>query len=166
MGETWVSGVQAESDRVGVGEYSEWKKTRVSYEECGTEMAAFSFRHHMEISHRIVIAQTRWVDIGIRVPETYVLYFKRVLNFVVCLVDGCLERAHSTGRLREHFMYQHCKLKVLILQEVPAPLPRCDQCGMHMTKARMDKHSRMFICNKSTKMSLRQRDEEMVERCG
>ena len=94
MGETWVSGVQAESDRVGVGECREWKKTRVSYKECGTEMAALSFCHHMVISHRIVIAQTRWVDIGRRVPETYVLYFPP--GFELCGVSGGWVPGEST----------------------------------------------------------------------
>ena len=56
-------------------------------------------------------------------PETYVVYFLRVLKSVVFPVYECPERANNPGRLREHFMYWHWKSKVEILQEVPETLP-------------------------------------------
>ena len=46
------------------------KKTRVIYKECGGEMMASSLLHHMEITHKIVLPQTRGVDVGIGGPET------------------------------------------------------------------------------------------------
>ena len=45
-------------------------------------------------------------------------------------------------------------------------LPRCDQCGMHMSAARLFKHRLTDICNKATERRIRWRDVEIVERCG
>ena len=44
-------------------------------------MAALSLRHHMERAHGVVMPQTRGVDVGGGVPETYVVSFPWVLNF-------------------------------------------------------------------------------------
>ena len=108
-----------------------WKKTRVSYKGCGTEMTVLLLRHHMDRAHRIVMSQTRGVDVGREGPEAYVVPFPRVLKSVVCLVDRCSMRSHNPGRLIEKLMYSIWKAKVEILQEGPAPFPRCVHCGMH-----------------------------------
>ena len=62
-------------------------------------------------------------------------------------------------------MYLHWKSKVEILQEGPEMLPRCDQCGMHMSEARLSNHRRVDKCNKATERQIRRRDVDMVERC-
>ena len=91
------------------------------------EMATSSFCHHMEKSHGIVLPQSRGVDVGGRGMETYMVYFPWILKLLECPVDGCPERPNSPGGLMEHFMYQHWKSKVAILQEGMEPLPRCAQ---------------------------------------
>ena len=53
-----------------------------------------------------------------------------------------------------------------ILQEVPEPLPRCDQCGIHMQAGRLFKHWQSDKCNKLTERRLQRRDADMAERCG
>ena len=58
--------------------------------------------------------------------------FPRILNSVDCPVEGCPAKAKTPGRLRDHFMFCNWKPKVAIFQEEPEPLPRWDQCGMHM----------------------------------
>ena len=63
-------------------------------------------------------------------------------------------------------MFRHWKSKVAILQEGPEPLPRCDQCGMHMQAARLFKHRQSYKCHKLTEIRLRRRDVEMAARCG
>ena len=95
-------------------------------------MTVSSLCHHMERSHRIVLTQIRGVDFGVVGTQTYRVLFPQIFNSVECPVEGCPERANTPVRLREHFVYQHCKSKVDIMQEVPELLPRCDQCGMHM----------------------------------
>ena len=72
----------------------------------------------------------------------------------------------NSGRLRENFVYQHCKLKVAIIQEVPEPTPRCNNYVMHMSAAGPIKNKRTAICNKATEMWLIWRDVEMTDRCG
>ena len=81
-------------------------------------------------------------------------------------MEGCLAKAKTRGRLREHLMFRHWKSKVAIFQEGPEPLPRCDQCGMHMQAARLFKHRRSEKCHKFTEIRIRQRDVEMAARCG
>ena len=54
----------------------------------------------------------------------------------------------TPGRLRENSMFCHLKFKVAILQEVPEPLPWCDQCGMHMQAVRLFKHWQSDNCHK------------------
>ena len=49
----------------------ERKRTRVSCEEGGGAMAAYSLRHNMERSYGIVLPQVRGADIRGRGPETY-----------------------------------------------------------------------------------------------
>ena len=52
------------------------------------------------------------------------------------------------------------------LQEGPEPLPRCEQCGMHIPEAWLIKPRLKERVNKETKMRLRHRDVWMAERCG
>ena len=52
--------------------------------------------------------------------------FIRVLQEVKYPVSGCLEVAHSVGRLCEHFMYRHFLSNVTVVQEGAEPLPRYD----------------------------------------
>ena len=90
------------------------------------------------------------------------MYFMWVLKSVACPVYGFLVRENNPERLRKHFMYQHWKAKVVIIQEGSEALPRCDHYGMNMTEAQLIKHRRMLIFNKLTDMQLRWRGVEMV----
>ena len=74
----------------------------------------------------------------------------RILKLVECLVESCLGRENTPEILRENFMYLHWKLKVDITQDRPEPLPRCDQCGMHMPASMVSKHRQTDKCNKAT----------------
>ena len=50
--------------------------------------------------------------------------FPYVLPSVAFPVEGCLEWAHTPGRLQDHFMHRHQKSQVVILQEGPSPMTR------------------------------------------
>ena len=56
-------------------------------------------------------------DVGGGGSETSKVSLPRILNLVECLVEGCMARGENPGRLSEHFMYQHWKSKVAIVQE-------------------------------------------------
>ena len=83
-------------------------------------------------------------------PEIYKVSLPQILKSVECRLEGCLARAKKTGRLREHFMYRHWKLRVAIMQEGTETFPRCDQCGMLMPAARLFKHGQLEKCHKAT----------------
>ena len=69
------------------------------------------------------------------------MLFLRILKLVGCPVEGFWARENTPGRFREHFIYQHWKPNVDIMQEGPEPIPRSDQCRMHMPAARIFKHT-------------------------
>ena len=89
-----------------------------------------------------------------------------MLKLVACPVYGCPERANNPERLRGNFMYRHWKSNMVILQEVPEPMSRCNQCGIHIPAALLMKHRWTSRCEKAMEILLRQRDIEMAERCG
>ena len=93
----------------------------------------------MERAHGRVFPQVRGVDVGGGGLEVYKVSFPWILKLVDCPVEGCPDKAKTPGRLREHFIFLHCKLNVAILQEGPEPLPWCDQCGIYMKAARLFK---------------------------
>ena len=94
----------------------------------------------MEIVHGRVFKEVRGVDVGGGGMEVYKVSSPWILKLLECLVEVCLAKTKTPGRLRENFMFCHWKSKVAILQEVPEPLPRCNQCGMHIQAARLFKH--------------------------
>ena len=104
----------------------------------------------MEREHVRVLPQVRGVEVGGGVLEVYKVSFSCILKSVDCPVEVCPAKAKTPGRLREHFLFRHCKSKVAILQEGPEPLPRCDQCGMHMQAARLFKYWQSEKCHKLT----------------
>ena len=63
-------------------------------------------------------------------------------------------------------MYRHWKYKIDILQEVPIPLLRCNQCGMHMPEARLWRHIHTAMGNRATDMRLQRRDMELSQISG
>ena len=65
-------------------------------------------------------------------PTTYVFSFPRVMKILKCLIPGCLAVANSAGRLCDHFMYQHFRSRVEVVQEGKEPMTHCDMCGMHI----------------------------------
>ena len=128
-------------------------------------MTAYSLRHHMERFHSIVLPHTREVDFGGVGSDTYVVSFPHTLKSVDFLLEGCPSRANTSEILREHFMYRHWKVKVAVVQEVPAPLPWCDQCEMHIPASRLFNHRHMDKCNKATERYIMRIDVEMAARC-
>ena len=140
--------------------------TRVSYEVCGETMAASSLQHHMERNHGNILAHTHGVDVGIEGVKTYVVSFPCNLKLVALLMEGCLERAQTSGRISQHFICRHWKFKIAILQEGPPPLPWCANCGMNVTAARMERHKQTTRCNTEIYMHLQRRYEDLDHRSG
>ena len=146
--------------------FRERKITRVICMECEGTMAASFFHHHIEISYGIVLTQTRGVDVGGGGLETYVVFFPRILKSVKYLVEGCPAQKNKPGSIREHFMYLHWKAKVVIVQEGPKTLPRCDQCRMNIPASRLFKQRHSNKCNKAKERRIRRKDVDMAARCG
>ena len=111
-------------------------------------MIEFSLWNHMEISHGIVLTHIRGVYIRVGGTETYKVSFPHILKSVECPGGGCLAKEKTLRKLQDRFMYRRWKLKVAIMQEGPEPLPRCDQCCMHIPSARIFKHTHMDNCEK------------------
>jgi hypothetical protein len=67
----------------------------------------------------------------------------------VCPVDGCMAKAACGYQMRRHFVSQHPRDSITVLQEGPVPLPRCTACGMFSTTA--STHPETSECKKWTK---------------
>ena len=119
----------------------------------------------MARSHSICVPHTRGVyEVGVGM-STYVVSFPRVLHEAKFPVPGCPPVAHSSGRLREHFMYCHFRSNVAVVQEGTETLARCDLCGMHMPAEHLIRHRRTARCEKNTQMRWRRRDVAISARC-
>ena len=68
-------------------------------------MSAYSFRHNMESIHERILSHNQEVYTWRGGRDNYRVYFPRVLNLVAYTVEGFQERAHTPGRIMEHFMY-------------------------------------------------------------
>ena len=112
----------------------------------------------VERSYSIVLPHNKGLDVKGGGIETYLVSFPRILKSVEFPLEGCPERTKTPMRLCEHFVYQHWKAKVYIVQEGPTPLLRCDQCRIHMPAARFFNHRQVDKCNKATEKRLIQRD--------
>ena len=75
-------GVEAYKQRATGGgpTFQESKRTRVSCEECGGSMAAYSLKHHMKRSHGRVLPQVRGLEVGGGVLEIYKLSLSWILK--------------------------------------------------------------------------------------
>ena len=91
--------------------------------------------------------------------------FPRVMKAVRCPVTGCPEVAHSAGWLREHFIYRHFFLRVVVVQEGKDPLPLCDFFFVHIAEGRLIKHQKTHQCGRNTQMRWRRRNVAIVIRC-
>ena len=96
--------------------FRERKRTQVSCEVCGAITTASSLRNHMERKHGKILTQTCGMGVRVGRAENCVVSFPCVLTSVACPVEGCPTKAHNPGRLREHFMYRHCKANIAIIQ--------------------------------------------------
>ena len=63
-------------------------------------MAESSLCHHMERYQGRVMTQIQGLEFGRGVPETYAVSLPRLLISLAFLVEGCLSREHTLGRLR------------------------------------------------------------------
>ena len=130
--------IQEESDGREGHIYGE-EENQGGYKECEGAISASYICHHTDITHKMALPITRGLYVGGGVLETYAVSFPRVLHLVACPVGGYLARENNPWILIEHFMYRHCKAKVVIIQEGLEPLPRYDHCGIHFPFAQMIK---------------------------
>ena len=96
--------------------------------------------------------QTQGVDIGRGGLDTYVVYLPRVMKSVACPVEGCPEKAKNLKIIIDHLMYKHWMSKIAVIQEVPEPLLRCNQCRMHIPAEILWRHRQMYGRDRSMDM--------------
>ena len=120
----------------------------------------------MDISHGIIIKWNWGVDINVGGPEAYKVSFTCVLKLVVCLIDGCPERAQNPVRLRDHFMHRNWKPQIAILQERMTPILQSNLCGIHILAAMMGHNSHTATWNSATEMQLQRKYVKIVHRVG
>lgn len=115
--------------------YREHKRRRVNCSTCGKDLAAGSLAQHMRVQH----GQHPEDGIGRadapgRQPAEYRVSFPKTATRAQCPVAGCPGTATSWSNLRRHFAHRHPDDTVTILEEGSTPLPKCERCGMHVTR--------------------------------
>ena len=79
---------------------------------------------------------------------------------------GLTGKGKQSGETEVAFHVSTLEVEVRHHAGGPDPLPRCDQCGLHMPANRIFKRRQMDKCNKATERILRRIDVEMTTRCG
>jgi hypothetical protein len=76
---------------------------------------------------------------------------------VVCPVDGCCDASMLQKKrtsLRKHFRLRHLEDTIIIAEEGPLPLPRCNLCGFFSNFARTLKHQATAECRNFAKKDI------------
>ena len=127
--------------------YRERQKGRVSYRECGEEMAAGSLAIHLMTQHgQVAEAQRIWrtqaVGDG---PQKFRMAFPDKGGPRSFPAEECPDQAATRKVMQVHFLNEHILDTVVILEEGKLTHPRCTRCDIllprralndrHLTKA-------------------------------
>ena len=111
---------------VEVTYYRERQKGWVQCRECGEEMSDGYMAGQIKTQHRRA-SEHRWIwttsSTG-EEPRTYPMAFPAKGGPRGCPVERCLGRAAARTAMRIHFLHQHVRDAVVILEEVNLPQPR------------------------------------------
>ena len=132
-----TAGTQSEAayerQMTGAGlSYQERQQVRVQGLDCGEEMTLGSLAVHIHINHGKAMGG-RW-NWGTTAPGGYPRTYKMVLPTVGiprnCPVKGCRGKAVTWTSIQVHFLQQHVRDNVVILEEGNLPHHRCPRCDM------------------------------------
>ena len=132
--------------------YREQKRSRVIFSECGLELNSGSMPSHMRKIH----GRSAFVGAGdsnhtIREPTLYRISFPNSIHKIGCPVSDCPGTATSRDNLRAHFAFRHPDDSLCILEEGATPYPKCEQCGMHVSRlAQAQGHQNTKRCQSGT----------------
>jgi hypothetical protein len=114
--------------------FRERQRRRVECSICGVAIAQGSLAIHRRRMHGLVTMANH--DVGPPLPPIpYRVSFPATLRSRNCPVEGCNERLCNRDSLRRHFVYRHFADTICILEEGPQPLPKCELCGMHISRS-------------------------------
>jgi hypothetical protein len=75
------------------------------------------------------------VDAPGRPPAVFTISFPKVTPTADYPIEGCPGTATSHVNLRRHFMHRHPRDTLVIREEGSVPLPKCENCGMHVPRS-------------------------------
>jgi len=151
----------------GTGQsYRERRRRRVTCSTCGKDLAAGSLAQHMRVQHGLVLDDEYGrMDAPGRQAATYRTSFPRSATRVECPVADCPGAATSRSNLRRHFAHRHPRDTLTILEEGSTPLPKCERCGMHVTRQAMSTgHFRTAACQEGADRARQRRAREDARR--
>ena len=135
-------------------------------DSCRKELNQGSMKTHLRRVHGL--EDDSWQDDLTTPPppsRAYRLSFPRTTTFRSCPVPGCLGRAKTRAGLRAHFQRLHPQDTVCILEEGSVPLPRCQQCDMHVSQLALNRgHTNTAQCRKGAELLHRRRLQETIRK--
>jgi hypothetical protein len=76
----------------------------------------------------------RWLATAVRTLWAWV---EQCISTHMIIIEGCPGTATSHANLRQYFMHRHPSDTLVICKEGSIPLPKCENCGMHVPRRAM-----------------------------
>ena len=121
----------------GTGDsFRERQRRRVECSQCGKDLAAGSLSVHVQTQHGLTRdGGVGRVDAPGRQPAVFTISFPKVTPTADYPIEGCPGTATSHVNLRRRFMHLHPRDTLVIRDEGSVPLPKCENCGMHVPRS-------------------------------
>ena len=127
------------------------QRRRVTCPDCLQDLSAASLTNHMRRAHGREpppdFSQLTDEQLGQQLPQTYQVSFPRILTECLCPHPNCLGRSRTWKAMREHFKARHPGHIVHIVEESPAPFPKCYRCDLQSPPTNLnERHYRSAAC--------------------
>jgi len=130
-----LPGVQRRQEGTG-DSFRERQRRRVECSQCGKDLAAGSLSVHVQTQHGLTRdGGVGRVDAPGRQPAVFTISFPKVTPTADYPIEGCPGTATSHVNLRRRFMHLHPRDTLVIRDEGSVPLPKCENCGMHVPRS-------------------------------
>jgi hypothetical protein len=139
----------------------QWRK--VTCPKCDKEMAAGYLSRHQREIHRFsgMEVEPPIAASIVRRQDIYNVSSPSYNGSIVCPVEGCTDRATTSGSLRRHFMFKQPQHRITILEE--GPLPRCARCDMHVPATALERgYGATLLCHQGHVLKLKRAAEEDI----
>ena len=112
--------------------YWDRQRVRVECSECGEELAVGLLSVHQQTHHGKLYGKRRKWEITSPdgEPQTYRMVFPPVVGLKTCPVEECWGRVATQMAIRVHFLHQHVRDTVILMEKGNPPHSQCPWCDI------------------------------------